>query len=583
MPVYDDKGTLYAADDGVREDSTVENLAKLQAVLRPQVRQRHRRQQLAGDRRRRVGRRRVAARGRPARAHADRPHRRFAVGGARSRADGTRDRCTRPPRSCKRHDLGLDDLDAWEINEAFAAQVLACERAWADDDFCRRPSSTCRARSARSIPRQAQRRRRRHRARPSGRRVGHAHRAARAERAAAHRRQARHGRDLHRRRPRRRHAGRNGMNAPGQERRRVVRRLLAPWERRRAATLGGSHDAKLDHHARGRTGSPRSRSTRPARRPTRCRRPCSPNSTRRSTCSTASRRRASSSAPARPTASSRAPTSTSSATSRTKPARSRSCGAAGTRSSVSRTCKYPTLALVKGFCLGGGLELALACRYRVVVDEPGTRLGLPEVMLGIVPGWGGIKRLPRLVGAPAALDLLLTGKTIDARRAKKLGIADECVPVRIMESTARGVLRTLPPPRTLPLPLSLTLNPLARRFIAAQAREAGGQARAARSLPGAVRDPRAVGEVRRQRAAARRRRSGVDSVAAEDADRVQPHPRVPAAGAVEEPRQGRRIQGRARARGGRRHDGRRHRRVVRAARAHASRCRTRTPSAWRRR
>jgi 3-hydroxyacyl-CoA dehydrogenase/enoyl-CoA hydratase/3-hydroxybutyryl-CoA epimerase len=89
---------------------------------------------------------------------------------------------------------------------------------------------------------------------------------------------------------------------------------------------------------------------------------------------------------------------------------------------------YPTLALVRGFCLGGGLELALACRYRVVVDEPGTRLGLPEVMLGIVPGWGGIKRLPRLVGAPAALDLLLTGRTVDARRAKKLGIADECVP-----------------------------------------------------------------------------------------------------------------------------------------------------------
>ncbi len=130
---------------------------------------------------------------------------------------------------------------------------------------------------------------------------------------------------------------------------------------------------------------------------------------------------------------------------------------------------YPTLALVRGFCLGGGFELALACRYRVVVDEPGTRLGLPEVMLGIVPGWGGIKRLPKLAGAPAALDLLLTGKTIDARRAKKLGIADECVPVRIMDATARGVLRALPPPRTLEFPLSLTLNPLARRFIAASA------------------------------------------------------------------------------------------------------------------
>ena len=131
--------------------------------------------------------------------------------------------------------------------------------------------------------------------------------------------------------------------------------------------------------------------------------------------------------------------------------------------------RYPTLALIRGFCLGGGLELALACRYRVAVDEPATRLGLPEVMLGIVPGWGGIKRLPRLIGGPAALDLLLTGKSVDARKAKALGLVDESVPARIMEHTVRGVLRALPPPRALKLPLSLTLNPIARRAIAAQA------------------------------------------------------------------------------------------------------------------
>ena len=131
---------------------------------------------------------------------------------------------------------------------------------------------------------------------------------------------------------------------------------------------------------------------------------------------------------------------------------------------------YPTLALVRGFCLGGGLELALACRYRVVVDEPSTRLGLPEVMLGIVPGWGGIRRLPRLIGAPAALDLLLTGRTIDARKARRLGLADECVPPRIMDNTARGVLVAQPAPRRLPFPLSLTLLPLARRLIARKAR-----------------------------------------------------------------------------------------------------------------
>ena len=132
---------------------------------------------------------------------------------------------------------------------------------------------------------------------------------------------------------------------------------------------------------------------------------------------------------------------------------------------------FPTLALIRGFCLGGGMELALACRYRVVVDEPSTRLGLPEVMLGIVPGWGGIRRLPRLVGAPAALDLLLTGRTIDARKAKRLDVADECVPLRVMDNTARGVLLAQPRPRTLPFPLSLTLVPFARRFIADRARK----------------------------------------------------------------------------------------------------------------
>jgi 3-hydroxyacyl-CoA dehydrogenase/enoyl-CoA hydratase/3-hydroxybutyryl-CoA epimerase len=132
---------------------------------------------------------------------------------------------------------------------------------------------------------------------------------------------------------------------------------------------------------------------------------------------------------------------------------------------------YPTLALIRGFCLGGGLELALACRYRVVVDDPSTRLGLPEVMLGIVPAWGGMRRLPRLIGAPAALDMLLTGRTIDARRAKKLGLADECVPPRIMMNTARGLVLAAPPPRQLPLGLALTLNPLLRPIIAAQARK----------------------------------------------------------------------------------------------------------------
>jgi 3-hydroxyacyl-CoA dehydrogenase / enoyl-CoA hydratase / 3-hydroxybutyryl-CoA epimerase len=133
--------------------------------------------------------------------------------------------------------------------------------------------------------------------------------------------------------------------------------------------------------------------------------------------------------------------------------------------------KYPTLALINGYALGGGLELALACRYRVAVDEPGTRLGLPEVMLGIMPGWGGVKRLPQLIGAPAAFDFLLTGKTADAKKAKKLGMVDEAVPPRIMWNTAIGVLKALPAPRKLPFVQNLLTNGFLRGYVASQARK----------------------------------------------------------------------------------------------------------------
>ena len=131
---------------------------------------------------------------------------------------------------------------------------------------------------------------------------------------------------------------------------------------------------------------------------------------------------------------------------------------------------YPTLALVRGHCLGGGLELALACRYLLVVDEPSTRLGLPEVMLGIFPGWGGMLRLPQRVGAPAALDLMLTGKSIDAQRARRLGLADECVPPRAMEQAARQMVLSGSPRRRLPLLTRALSGPL-RRIVARGARK----------------------------------------------------------------------------------------------------------------
>ena len=133
---------------------------------------------------------------------------------------------------------------------------------------------------------------------------------------------------------------------------------------------------------------------------------------------------------------------------------------------------FPTLALVRGFCMGGGVELALACTYRIAVDEPGTRFSLPEVMLGIVPGWGGMRRLPRLVGAPAALDLMLTGRSVDARRATKMGLVDEAVPPRVMMNAARITLRQKPARRELTFMQKLTLWDPVRNIIAAQARKA---------------------------------------------------------------------------------------------------------------
>lgn len=98
--------------------------------------------------------------------------------------------------------------------------------------------------------------------------------------------------------------------------------------------------------------------------------------------------------------------------------------------------KMPSVALIQGFCLGGGLELALSCHYRVAIDDPQTRLGLPEVKLGIHPGWGGTVRLPRLLGAVTALQLMLTGKLLSAQAAAKVGLVDCVVPERHAEAAA---------------------------------------------------------------------------------------------------------------------------------------------------
>ncbi|WP_217532660.1 fatty acid oxidation complex subunit alpha FadJ [Vibrio metschnikovii] len=97
---------------------------------------------------------------------------------------------------------------------------------------------------------------------------------------------------------------------------------------------------------------------------------------------------------------------------------------------------FPIVAAIHGPCLGGGLELALACDYRVCTDDDKTRLGLPEVMLGLLPGSGGTQRLPRLIGLLPSLDLILTGKQLRAKKAYKLGVVDACVPQSVLLEVA---------------------------------------------------------------------------------------------------------------------------------------------------
>jgi 3-hydroxyacyl-CoA dehydrogenase/enoyl-CoA hydratase/3-hydroxybutyryl-CoA epimerase len=99
---------------------------------------------------------------------------------------------------------------------------------------------------------------------------------------------------------------------------------------------------------------------------------------------------------------------------------------------------FPVVAAIHGPCLGGGLELALACHYRMGSDEPNTRLGLPEVQLGILPGLGGTQRLPRLIGVLPALDLMMTGRQLTAKQALRLGILDRCVPRAILLKVAKS-------------------------------------------------------------------------------------------------------------------------------------------------
>jgi len=130
--------------------------------------------------------------------------------------------------------------------------------------------------------------------------------------------------------------------------------------------------------------------------------------------------------------------------------------------------KCPTVAVIQGFALGGGLELALACDYRIVADDDRTQLGLPEVKLGIHPGFGGTVRSIRLVGVFNAMDMMLSGRNIKAKAAGKMGLADRVVAPDALHEAARQIALTPPGKGKAPFAARLGNLPVVRGILAGQ-------------------------------------------------------------------------------------------------------------------
>lgn len=119
---------------------------------------------------------------------------------------------------------------------------------------------------------------------------------------------------------------------------------------------------------------------------------------------------------------------------------------------IERFEKLPCtkVAMIQGFCLGGGLELSLGCDYLIAEDRPDTRIGLPEVMLGIQPGWGGTVRLLRRTGSPQGLQMILTGQTLRGKQALRAGVIDYLLPLRVLKRAATQLILTKPPKKQAP-------------------------------------------------------------------------------------------------------------------------------------
>ena len=156
----------------------------------------------------------------------------------------------------------------------------------------------------------------------------------------------------------------------------------------------------------------------------------------------------------------------------------------------------PTIAVVHGFCLGGGFEIALACKYRIAIDD--ARFGFPEVMLGLHPGLGGTVRFTRLINPMEAMTLMLTGRTIDARRAKSLGAVDAVTQERHVRNAVKdavsGKLARAKPGTAVEGPVGRSGAQLPGDADA----EGGRQGRAGRALSRALRPDRSLGRARRQ-------------------------------------------------------------------------------------
>ncbi len=135
----------------------------------------------------------------------------------------------------------------------------------------------------------------------------------------------------------------------------------------------------------------------------------------------------------------------------------------------------PTVAVLNGFALGGGLELALACAYRVMVDDPSATLGLPEVKLGIHPGFGGTVRSIRLLGPIPAMSMMLSGRNVRAREAKRIGLVDRVVPARHLMRAAHAMALSPPKARTRPALQTLLDTPFTRGLLVRQLRQQVGR------------------------------------------------------------------------------------------------------------